>query len=101
LAQYRSKPKTVEAVQWFPDKDVPGVFREDPNDHSRQVYEPEPAPAEVRYFVVTIHRQRAYLDPGDYVITEPDGIHHYPCRPDIFEEKYRPLPDSPRKAIEP
>lgn len=26
--------------------------------------------------------------PGDWIITEPDGIHHYPCKPDIFENTY-------------
>ena len=41
-----------------------------------------------RFYVITIHEQRAYLLDGDWIITEPDGSHHYPCKPDIFEATY-------------
>ncbi len=40
------------------------------------------------FWVVTIHGQRTEIRPLDWVITEPDLIHHYPCRPDIFEATY-------------
>jgi len=26
-----------------------------------------------------------------WVITEPDGEHHYPCKPEVFRSLYRPL----------
>ena len=44
--------------------------------------------AEPRFYVTTIHGQRAYLASGDWVITEVDGVHHYPCKPDIFAATY-------------
>jgi len=28
------------------------------------------------------------LEVGDWVIPEPDGLHFYPCKPDIFEATY-------------
>ena len=43
------------------------------------------------YMVTTIHGQSADVVEGDYVITEPDGVHHYPCKSDIFEKKYCPI----------
>jgi hypothetical protein len=78
MPRYRARPVEVEAVQWFPASKVEGVFRKD-ND---------PTPGKCRFYVVTIHGQQVYLSAGDYVITEPDGVHHYPCRPEIFEAKY-------------
>lgn len=73
--KYRKRPVIVEATQWFPGAKIPGVFS-DPN---------------YRQYVVTIHNQLAYLEPGDWVITEPDGTHHYPCKPDIFDQTYERL----------
>ena len=47
-----------------------------------------------RAYVVTIHNQKAYLADGDWIIVEPDGVHHYPCKPDIFAATYEPA-DTP------
>jgi len=76
MARYRSKPKEVEATQWQSGADVPGVY-----------FTTGGTP-----YVITIHGQRAYLVPGDFVITEPDGEHHYPCKPDIFADRYEAIP---------
>ena len=90
--KYQSKLITIEAEQWFPGKVIPGVFTQTPEEavaiiggrgHGQQVFQQTP-----KSYVVTIHRQRAYLDPGDWVIMEPDGEHFYPCKPDIFEKRY-------------
>jgi hypothetical protein len=74
MAKYRKRPVIVEATQWFPGKQVPGVFdrRDSP-------------------YVITIHGQKTIVMPGDWIITEPDGIHHYPCKPDIFAATYGPV----------
>lgn len=78
--KYRKKPVVVDAVQFDgqPSKDPPGVFRRD---------------EDLTPYVVTVHGQRAYLSPGDWIITESDGSHHYPCKPDIFEATYEPVED--------
>jgi hypothetical protein len=92
MPRFRSKPREVEAIQWFPGTDVPGVFVEDPYRRELEVMEPDLPPGlPVRYFVVTIHRQRAYLEPGDWVVTEPDGKRHYPVKDEIFRETYTPV----------
>jgi len=40
-------------------------------------------------WVETIHKgQTVTVQEGDYIIPEPDGIHFYPCKPDIFENTY-------------
>lgn len=82
MAKYRKKPITVEATQFFYDlwPRVPGVFYP-PTSEDKKTFIGDA-------FVVTIHGQRAYLQNGDWVITEPDGDYHYPCKPDIFEKTY-------------
>lgn len=81
MASYRKKPVIVEAYQFFYGRpNIPGVFY------------PPISPDGKTYigdaYVVTIHNQRAYLENGDWVITEPDAEHHYPCKPDIFAKTY-------------
>ena len=42
-------------------------------------------------WVETIHKgQSVTLADGDWVIPEPDGIHFYPCKPEIFQKTYEP-----------
>ena len=94
---YRSKPTDVQAIRWDgPWHEIPGVvFRED-----------GPATIEgqlVRFYVVTLHEQRAYLTHGDWIITEPDGVHHYPVKPSVFAARYeelKPPPPPPRGLSE-
>ena len=39
--------------------------------------------------VHTIHNnQIVLLEVGDWIIPEPDGIHYYPCKDDIFNNTY-------------
>ncbi len=40
-------------------------------------------------YVVTIHGQETEIEIGDYIIREPDGVHYYPCQPEIFEKRYK------------
>lgn len=97
MRKFRKRPIIVEAEQWFPDRDIPGVSLYTPPDvvifdKSGQgcgtVY-PQPA-----YHVVqTIHGEFARLEPGDWVIREPDGIHYYPCKPDLFTVIYEEVTD--------
>jgi hypothetical protein len=74
VGKFRKKPVVVEAEQFHGGAfDPPGVFRRDEDDSP---------------YVVTIHDQRSYLSPGDWIIREPDGVHYYPCKPDIFAATY-------------
>lgn len=57
------------------------------------------SPAGVEYdggkpFVVTAHKQRVYVEPGDMIVPEPDGSGHYPVKPDIFHASHDPV-DAP------
>lgn len=74
MAKYRKKPVIVDAEQWFPGKEIRGVFPGFVGEYGP--------------YVMTIHGQRTFIAPGDWIITEPGGIHHYPCKPDIFAAMY-------------
>jgi hypothetical protein len=72
--KYKKKPVIREAFQWFS-----GTM------HYDCVFEDEKG-----HYVITVHNQKAYLAEGDWVIKEPSGDGHYPCKPDIFEKEYDP-----------
>ena len=88
MPKYRKKPIEVEAVQWpGPWAQVPGVCVETVAGNPSAI-----GGELVRHYVVTIHGQRAYLAPGDWVITEPNNENHYPCKDDVFRATYDPVP---------
>lgn len=76
---YRKKPVIIEATQWQVDIDVNGVCRSSCSG----------TPGLFEAHVHTIHNnQIVILASGDWIIPESDGIHFYPCKPDIFETTY-------------
>lgn len=84
MTTYRKKPVEVEAWQFFYDgPTIPGVFYPEISEDGRTWIGDA--------YVVTIHGERAHLENGDWVITEPDGEHHYPCKPEIFDATYEPV----------
>ena len=78
--KYRKKPIEIEAVQYKKyGEHVRGMC------NSQSCY----AAGNTKPHVHTIHNsQIVLLEVGDYIIPEPDGIHFYPCKPDIFEKTY-------------
>lgn len=79
MSKYRKKPVVVDAEQY-----LPGQQRALPNGvHPANVQEYANGP-----FVITAHSQRVYVEPGDWIIAEPDGRGFYPCKPDIFAATY-------------
>lgn len=42
-------------------------------------------------FVTTIQGRNVEISPGEWVIAEPDGVHFYPCKADVFEATYEPV----------
>jgi hypothetical protein len=73
MPRFRKKPVIIEAEQFDGTNDPVGVWR---REEDRTPY------------VVTVHGQRCYIEPGDWIIPEPDGVHYYPCKPDIFAATY-------------
>lgn len=106
MPQFRKKPVVVEATQFFPErKPWPTGVRQrtssvcsDPQcgdstwDHDCDLGSPID-----EWEVITIHRQAAQVVSGDWIITEPDGEHHYPCKPDIFKASYVEVANAPHK----
>lgn len=81
MARFRKKPLVIEATQFNnrspdPSTDPEGVFRRSQDQ---------------RPYVGTLHDERHYIEPGDWVITEPNGENHYPCKDEVFRERYEPV----------
>ena len=83
MAKYRKKPVVIEAEQYVEyGKLVKGMC------NSRYCF----ANVDNNPHVHTIHNnQTVRLEIGDFVIPEPDGIHFYPCKPDIFKATYEAI----------
>jgi hypothetical protein len=96
MAKFRKKPIEIEAYQitkellegvLFDGKDYPaGLSLQHSSSHKERR-----GISGWGGTVVTIHNQKTDVREGDWIITEPDGIHHYPCKPDIFEMTYEPI----------
>ena len=82
MAKFRKRPVEIEAEQWFPDKTYHGVHWEIRAGDDGEFLHP---------YVITVHEQRAYLAPGDWIIPEPKAQRFYPCKPDIFAATYEPV----------
>ena len=83
MAQFRKKPVIVDAVQYT---EYGRLVRDMCNSQSCYTSgnnEPH---------VHTIHdNQIVLLEVGDWILPEPDGIHFYPCKADIFAKTYEPV----------
>jgi hypothetical protein len=86
MPKFRKKPVVIEATQFR--NESCGAFNldgwSDPPGVTRLAGRP---------YVVTIHNQRCFIEVGDWIIPEPDGVHFYPVKPDIFAATYEPVDD--------
>lgn len=89
MAKYRKRPVVVDAEQYTGPDGVPAGHELPPVPGGVKWHTTEHAG--IRYaYVVTIHGQDTPVSPGDWIITEPDGVHHYPCKPAVFAATYAP-----------
>lgn len=77
--KFRKKPIVIDAVQWYPGKEIEGVRF---NDY------PTPALPAGPY-VMTLEGP-LHVSPGDWIITGVNG-EKYPCKPDVFAASYDPV----------
>lgn len=96
MPKYIKKPIEVEAYQFTEDMVKahlfdkaplpPGVklMRADYNDAERSLIA-------FSATVLTIQGQNVKVSPGEWIATEPDGIHHYPIADEVFRKSYDPV----------
>jgi hypothetical protein len=99
MARFRNKPLEIDAYQLTeelvktvvlgPGK-IPGLYVDAASWHQDrgEVFH-------AKLSVITIHGEKTPVAVNDWIITEPDGEHHYPCKPDIFAARYVPVDVSP------
>lgn len=78
--KFRKKPVVIEATQWFKDGDHPMVDFHGQDDTGRAMYS------------IQTLEGRHVVTPGDWIIRGVKG-EYYPCKPDIFEMTYEPVPE--------
>ncbi len=82
MPRFRKKPILVEAEQYLHPATAPHGVRTEEDG---------------RAYVVTIHKQKVYLEAGDWILPEPDGEHFYPVKNVIFAATYEPA-DGPGES---
>lgn len=95
MPRFRSKPRTITAEQ----------FRGGVESHGYKIptggclcndglEENEHGGFHRTWHVYTMHGgQVVYLEPGDWVVPEPDGTHYYPIKDDVMKANYEQIPD--------
>ena len=85
MARYRKRPVVIDAEQYVEyGKLIKGMC------NSRSCF----TSGNNEPHVHTIHNnQIVILEIGDWIISEPDGKHFYPCKPDIFDNTYELVGD--------
>ena len=78
--KFRKKPIVIEAEQWFPGKEIAGVFTRCKNLDINMEIGP----------CIDTLKGRMKVSPGDWIITGING-EQYACKPDIFEKTYEPV----------
>lgn len=87
MAKFRKKPTVIEAEQFFYDGPrLAGVFYPSLSEDGRTYIGDA--------FVITIHREKARLQNGDWVIAESEEGYYYPCKNDIFCATYEAVDES-------
>ncbi len=87
--KYRKKPIIVEAVQFLVLEGGPHRMHPPPGvDYDVVGMRTEESIGDLAFFVVTIQGVKTPIKHGEWVITETDGIHHYPCANDIYAATY-------------
>lgn len=90
--QYKRRPKTVEAKQWFPPGHpdhvgiegitqgyVPG-FKASARDRQYNNYVPD-------YYFLDTERGKVLVRSGDFIVTDEHG-NRFPLAPEQFEDSY-------------
>lgn len=81
MPKFQKRPVVIEAEQYLEDGDsyMPGICH----------LSCQPFDGDFDAHVHTIHdNQPVLLQYGDWIVPEPDGIHFYPVKPDIFAATY-------------
>mgnify|MGYP001560338316 CR=1 FL=1 len=103
MPKFRKKPVVIEAEQFTQEQVEAYMFDKVPlprgvNFGSAHTHPPTRRIYSTHFTVMTIHGERATIVPGDWIMPEPDGVHFYPCKPDIFAATYEPAtPPTPGK----
>lgn len=94
MAKYRKKPVVIDAVQFNGENFEEIIsFTKGNAVHQKNIGSDENGNGHPQLYekitITTIHQgQKVDLVKGDFVIPESDGIHFYPCKPEIFQNTY-------------
>lgn len=93
--RYRSIPSEIEAYQLTKEllhaHVLDGVLLPGVEITGATYHQERRTVSKTRQCVTTIQGQRVFVEPGEWIVQEPDGIHYYPIADDVFRLKYEPI----------
>jgi hypothetical protein len=90
---YRKKPVVIEAVQWYPDVDLPAPFDQAVIEKrvGHIISKDHRADTPFDWWAITTLEGEMRIEPGDWLIRGVKG-EFYACRDDIFTMTYEQEP---------
>jgi len=96
MSKYITKPVIIEAEQFIPSKLGHGKLNDDgdipacPKGMHLWPDENDNQPKDMSWGYCDTRQGRVHVHANDWIITLDDG-ESYPCKPDVFERKYKLL----------
>lgn len=87
MAKFRKKPIVIEAEQWFPGKEIEGVYRRFSDNLSLKF----------DYAWIDTLEGKMKVSHGDWIIKGIAG-QKYPCKDAIFQATYESVNDQQEKS---
>jgi hypothetical protein len=83
--KFRRKPQVVDAEQWFPGRQVDGVFFHDthPGKHTHEF------DGKTGNYCFNVGTKTQVIQPGDWIVMEESGA-RYPLQSQFFDATYEP-----------
>ncbi len=96
MPKFRSKPVEIEAWQLTREKIEAHLFGDAGAFPSGLAFRGQVHPTERRFmghFICSSRQGEVTAEIDDWIIAEPgaEGFLAYPCKPDVFEQKYEPI----------
>lgn len=97
MARYRKRPAIVEATQYngprsIAKADLEAYLAADPGGVPGVGWDIKASDSAILFpFVTGADGQETWVEPGDWIVAEPDGGSHSAHKPDIFAATYEPV----------
>lgn len=99
VGEYRRKPGVVRAIQWT-GKNLDELLAETMHSLGLSRRDPSRHGPDGPLYLKTIDGEWVPCPVGHWVVFEPEPDRFYPCAPDVFADRYEPVPGTAADSLE-